>query len=297
MKTIVTPRQLAEAIGVSESSVKRWVDDGQIGATRTSGGHRRIPLQEAARYIRENGCEVVRPDRLGLPELGGAAEREGDGDGETAGGALFELLRAGAAAEARGWILSRYLEGSSVAQIVDGPLVRAMERVGELWLSSPSGIYWEHRATEIAFQAIGRLRPLLPPREGAPAAVGAAPSGDPYRLASLAAAAVLEGEGLPATNLGPETPISTVALAAEDLDARLVWLSVSVAVDAERLGREIERLAARLAERRALLVVGGAESHRLELTPSGSIYLGRSMAELEAMVRGMRLAPSPAASP
>jgi excisionase family DNA binding protein len=295
-RSTVTPRQLAEAIGVSESSVKRWVDDGRIAASRTSGGHRRISLAEAARYVRESGSAVVRPDLLGLPEAVSASESVGTGDRDEAGGALFRLLRAGAAAEAQGLILSRYLRGESVAQIVDGVLVQALERVGELWLDSPSGIYWEHRAMEIAFGAISRLRLLLPSPNGAPRAVGGAPSGDPYRLATLAVATVLESEGVRATNLGPETPISTLALAAEDLDARLVWLSVSVAADAERLRREIERLGDRLAERGALLVAGGAQSHRLGLTPSDSIYLGRSMAELEALVRGMRLAP-PSAAP
>ncbi len=290
MRTILTPRQLAEAIGVSESSVKRWVDDGSIAATRTAGGHRRIPLPEAARYIRKSGAPVVRPDLLGLHDLEGVGEREVGLDG--AGIRLFEYLRAGAAAEARGLILSQYLEGRSVAEIVDGPLAEAMKEVGELWVSSSSGIFWEHRATQIAIEALDRLRLLLGPREGAPAAVGGAPAGDRYILPSLAAAAVLEGEGLEATNLGPETPIDTLALAAEDLDARLVWLSVSFAADVEKLRRSLEALIPKLAGRNAILVVGGAQSSKLGLSRGESVYVGRSMAELEALAQGLRLSRS-----
>jgi len=37
----LSPRELAEALGVSESSLKRWVDAGKIAASRTEGGHRR----------------------------------------------------------------------------------------------------------------------------------------------------------------------------------------------------------------------------------------------------------------
>ena len=33
MKPVLSPRELAEAIGVSESSIKRWIDDGVIQAS------------------------------------------------------------------------------------------------------------------------------------------------------------------------------------------------------------------------------------------------------------------------
>jgi excisionase family DNA binding protein len=286
----LTPRQLADAIGVSESSVKRWVDDGHIVATRTAGGHRRIAIQEAARYLREHGTVVIRPDLLGLHDLAAFGEREETGDAP--GERLFEYLKAGAAAEARGLVVSRYIEGSSVAEIVDGPIAYAMTKIGEAWGSSPSGIFWEHRATQIAIQAVSRLRLLLSAQDGAPVAVGGAPSGDRYILPSLAVAASLEGEGLQATNLGPETPLSTLAIAVEDLDARLVWLSVSVASDLDTLRREIDELVERLAARGAILVVGGSQASRLGLVKSDSVYVGRSMAELAALVQGMRLALS-----
>ena len=45
MKPLLSPKELADAIGVSESSIKRWVDNGEIQATKTSGGHRRITCQ------------------------------------------------------------------------------------------------------------------------------------------------------------------------------------------------------------------------------------------------------------
>jgi len=288
MKTNLTPRQFADAIGVSESSVKRWVDDGHIAATRTAGGHRRIATHEAARYIRDHQSLVLRPEVLGLRDL--AAFAASGEAGDVSGARLFEYLKAGAAAEARGLILSSYLDGSSVAEIVDGPLAHAMTRIGEAWVASPSGIFWEHRATQIAIQAVSRLRSLLEPPADAPVAVGGAPAGDRYLLPSLAVAAVLEGEGLRATNLGPETPMRVLALSVEDLDARLVWLSVSVADNLDRLRREIDELLPMLAARGAILVVGGSQAPKLGLAKDEALYVGRSMGELEALVRGMRLA-------
>ena len=54
MKSVLSPKELAAAIGVSESTLKRWADDGLIVFSRTAGGHRRIRLAEAIRFIREN---------------------------------------------------------------------------------------------------------------------------------------------------------------------------------------------------------------------------------------------------
>ena len=65
-KPLLTPKELADAIGASESSLRRWVDSGQINMSRTAGGHRRIPLAEAIQFIRGIGATVVRPEMLGL---------------------------------------------------------------------------------------------------------------------------------------------------------------------------------------------------------------------------------------
>ena len=290
MKAVVTPRELAKAIGVSESSVKRWVDHGDIEAMRTAGGHRRISIEEAGRYLRERSIPLVRPDVLGLSDL--AIYAKGETGADDTAGRLFDYLRLGAEPEARGLILSQYLEGQSVAEIMDGPLRAAMARMGELWAHEPSGIFREHRATQIMMQALARLRFLLKVPADAPAAVGGAPAGDRYLLPSMAVTAVLEGEAIRAVNLGADTPAESLALAAEDLNARLVWLSVSYVVAPDRLRDDILGLLPALAGRGTPLVVGGTQAKKLGLPKSDLLYVGGSMAELEALVKGMKLAPT-----
>jgi MerR family transcriptional regulator, light-induced transcriptional regulator len=51
----LSPKALAAAIGVSESSLKRWADEGRLAAERTAGGHRRIAVAEAVRFVRRRG--------------------------------------------------------------------------------------------------------------------------------------------------------------------------------------------------------------------------------------------------
>jgi excisionase family DNA binding protein len=53
----LSPRQVAEAIGVSESSLKRWCDSGLIPTRRTAGGHRRVPVAGVVAFLRERGFD------------------------------------------------------------------------------------------------------------------------------------------------------------------------------------------------------------------------------------------------
>ena len=291
MKPLLSPKELADAIGVSESSVKRWVDGGLIHATKTAGGHRRIPINEAVRFVREAKTALVRPQAIGLGDVASLLDLDTPRGDE--GAVLYECLREGKAEAARGLLLSLFLNGRSVAQIVDGPLLSAMDLLGELWKREECGIFWEHRATEIAISAVSRLRMLIPPRDdSAPTAVGAAPSGDPYILPTLCAAAVLESQGLNAVNLGPDTPLATLLLATGAVRAQLVWLSVSVIENPVQLQQELLSLAAALRQPAVPIIIGGSQADQLDLPDSAFCHVGSSMGELEAMVKGLRVGAS-----
>ena len=93
MKSLLSPRDLADAIGVSESSLKRWADAGKIQVSRTDGGHRRIPLAEAVRFIRATGAQVVRPDILGINCATGPADAPTSPDTKTGRPALARATR------------------------------------------------------------------------------------------------------------------------------------------------------------------------------------------------------------
>ncbi|MCG8458668.1 MAG: MerR family DNA-binding transcriptional regulator, partial [Holophagales bacterium] len=128
MKQLLSPKELASAIGVSQSSIKRWADEGLICAARTAGGHRRIHVSEAIRFVRESDIVLVRPHLLGLPEN----TRVGRGtlDLEASASELIGYLEAGSERESAGLIFSLYLSGCHLAQIVDGPVRVAMADLG-----------------------------------------------------------------------------------------------------------------------------------------------------------------------
>lgn len=286
MKPTLSPKEVAQAIGVSESSVKRWVDEHTIAAGRTTGGHRRIALTEAIRFVRASGIAVQRPDILGLTDFSAASSD--DAARQSPGKTFLEAALAGRAPEARGMILSLYMAGHSAAEIWDHTIAPALRHVGELWQHQLSGIYIEHRATDICHQALHQLRAMQPaPPSAAPVAVGGAPAGDCYSLPTLMAATVVAAAGFRDFNLGPETPVETLAQAAQEYNAKLVWLAVSAARSIEVIQDETDQLCKSLARFGAQMVLGGRALPPDLVLRHPNSRVARTMAELEAFAQGL----------
>lgn len=211
----LSPRQAARALGASESSLKRWVDAGDLATSRTAGGHRRIPLAEVRRFARSEGLVLRDPVLAGgiAPAVGAQLTA-----------AVTRALLAGEGAEVQGLILRAHLDGIAVAALADGPLRYAMEAVGELWQHGEEGIAREHHATLLVLRAGEALRSVLPvPATDAPVALGGAPAGDPYQLPSLLASLVLQAAGWRTIDLGADVPDGALVAAARHHGAALVW--------------------------------------------------------------------------
>lgn len=267
---LLTTRELADALGVSESSLKRWVDSGKIPGSRTSGGHRRIQLTDAMRFIRTTRAPVARPELLDLPEVAVArAHREGR---------LTNFLLKGDSVGARGWLIERYLEGATIAELADGPIRDAMVGLGDLWHYNESGVFIEHRGTEVCLQAAAELRTMIVRAPAtAPIALGGGPAGDPYLLSNLLAAMVVTECGMRAVNLGPDTPTKAFAHAVTTHRPALVWISVSAPLAPAR-ARAMSSWLDTLPTT-TTVVVGGAHSRTLSSLPK-RVVRATSMAEL-----------------
>lgn len=282
----LSPRTLARAIGVSESSLKRWADEGRFTVERTVGGHRRIALPEAVQFIRRSRLTAVRPDLLGLH--GGTQSPWSRPDASAAAERLYEALVEDRSEEGRNVVVSLYVDGSDLAWIFDGVVRPALARIGELWEHGDKGIFLEHRATETCLRALVQLRMIVPPvGDDAPVAVGGAFEGDAYQIPSAMAGLVLAEAGFRDHDLGADVPASAMIAAVEHYRPQLVWQSMS---GTPRSVRDAARVLEELAEAAGdgTLVVGGRGADGVGLPARDGAHRFNSMSELSAFARGVR---------
>jgi len=277
----LSPRELADALGVSESSVKRWVDGGELAAVRTAGGHRRIARSEALRFAKAKNVVPARPEMFSVV---GLRFEDSELDDVERGSALHRSLLDDDRPRALGLLTSAFLSGTSIALLCDGPIRFALERIGAMWKHDDSAILYEHRATDLCLHALEVMRAALPtPAADAPVAVGSAGPEDPYMLPSMMCAAALAELGFRDVNLGPRTPVATKVAAVERYRPLLVWHSASVG------GEEIPMLAAAIRRSSGApdvrIVVGGRATTGLSL-PAAMVPLA-SMRELQVFARGL----------
>lgn len=291
MRQSIAPKDLAQAIGVSESSVKRWADEGKIVVSRTAGGHRRILIPDAVRFVRSSGAKVERPELLGLTELEHLAHTVDIKKPMEV--LLYEALERGDAPVVRGLLQSLYMGGTSVAAIADGPFAHALWKIGELWQHAEWGIVIEHRATDILIAAVNQLRLLIgSPDDLAPIAVGGGAEFDPYILPSLLVSATLAEAGFKDINLGPRVPARMMLEAAARFEASVVWASVSVEPPKKQLQAELIELGEALTRRGVSLVLGGRHVRDVLPAapdkPAAGVHVMSSLTELGAFAKGIK---------
>ncbi len=224
MKDLLSPKQIARAIGVSEASLKRWCDRGILPAIRTVGGHRRLPVNEVVQFLRKTGHPMVRPEVLGLPATAG----HGRETLETARSQLRPALEAGDEQRLARLVVDLYLAGHTACDICDQAIAPAFSDIGARWQHGEIEVYEERRACEVCMRILYQLERLLPSvSDTAPTAAGATAEGDPYALPTLMAEIVLREAGWRADSYGTGLPFATLAAAIRTVRPRLFWLSVS----------------------------------------------------------------------
>jgi excisionase family DNA binding protein len=110
---MLTTKDVAKVLDVSESSVKRWIDDGSLRAEKTPGGHRRIAMNDLDIFIRSTGRTSFDKKSLGIPEK---IDFENFGDVYQA---YLEALRVGDAFTMDGVIRCMLLSGEAIESVID----------------------------------------------------------------------------------------------------------------------------------------------------------------------------------
>ncbi len=283
-----SPRQIAKSLQVSESSVKRWCDQGVIPTVRTVGGHRRITMDGLRQFLQASGRSVLAPQILGLPSLRCAESVNIPGDSDPDREAFRDALARGDEPTCRRVLQGRISDGQTRSEAAEFLITDAMHGLGAAWDHNELDPYQERRACDICIRLINELRselPLLP--SNAPVAIGGTTSGDPYQLPTALVELALREVGWNATSLGSGLPMESYLQAVRDQDPQLLWLSVSAISNLAVFVAEQNRLAAQIGEDVSLIVGGRAltDDIRPQLSYTAHCDSLRHLIDLAAMLR------------
>jgi excisionase family DNA binding protein len=259
----LTTRQLARLWLVSEATVKRWADTGQLRSARTAGGHRRFPLSEVLRFQAERGLGAGAGGvAVGVARGAGQAQ---DGaqppvpfDAEATARLFFESVTRGHAGEASALLLEAHMRGVAVEVIFDGVVAPALRSVGDAWHTDTMSVAEEHLATSTALRAVETLAGSTR-RAGAHVgeAVCCAAEGEMHSVAALCVQAALEAAGWEARNLGGHTPFFALAEYVARHRPALVCVSSTMQWELEHNARDYSQLAQAALACGARVVLGG----------------------------------------
>ena len=252
----LTTRQLAQLWLVSEATIKRWADTGQLTSSRTVGGHRRFPVSEVMRFQTER--------RLGASAAAGAAVAQGQPaeaglfDAARTAGQFFAAVAEGHAAEAAALLLEAHMLGAPLERVFDEVVAASLRRVGDCWGAYEMSVADEHVATSAATHAVASLAASVS-RAGAHAgqAVCCAAEDELHTLPVLCAQALLEAAGWGARNLGGHTPFFALAEYVSKHRPALVCVSSTMQRELEHNARDYAQLQAAARGCGARVVLGG----------------------------------------
>lgn len=290
-----TPKQIALALRVSESSVKRWCDRGDIRTDRTVGGHRRIPLGFLLEFLESTNRRIVDPVAIGLEQKGGEPKRVVPikPRAEDMVRQFEQSLLDGDESSCRRIFSSWYSNHDGFASLADDLICPVFCAIGRGWQEGTVDTYQERRGCEITVRLILELRRLVAEPSGlAPLAMGGTPSGDRYQLPTLASEMVFREQGWRTANLGADIPFSSLLSAARKHMPKLFWLSVSHVADEEQFLSEYSLFASRLPKGIILLIGGRALTDRLRPKMVYSAHCD-GMRQLAILARTLKMGPLP----
>ncbi len=255
MKDLVTPRQVAQAIDMSESSLKRWCDQGLIPTVRTAGGHRRLPVNGVLTFLRNSGYQLIHPELLGLPpSTTGGKNRKLQIERDR----LAQALQAGDEPVCTEVVMNLYLAGISMSTIADDVFTPIFTAIRQQHATDPATCYHERRSCEICHRVLYEVRRAMPELSPtAPVAIGGTLEGDYYTLGSSLAELVLRELGWRSCSLGSSLPFLSLRQAVCDMRPKLVWMNVAEIPSVEAFRSGFHSLKQTALENGITIVCGG----------------------------------------
>jgi len=238
-KTILSTADVARLFNVTETTVKRWANDGMLKCMKTPGGHRKYEMKHVVEFAQrvqlEPACALSLSDQDALAQTIQVAILTRD----FAALQRVFIEKALSPDKCDLFLLFSYLYQHQIElwEIYDLIIAPGMMEIGERWARGDVKICQEHRASYETLDALAKLQAQIhvKPATGL-SVVCACPGNELHEIGLRCAASLFESEGWLTHYLGARTPFEDIVYAVEELHPTTVCISrtVSFTDDAER---------------------------------------------------------------
>ena len=147
---IISTRAVAEVLGVSEATVKRWSDAGTLRCFRTPGGHRKFRLRDVKAFLADQEGQTAEP--APAPPVGQLTQEQVKARALALAGDVDGLVSL---------VANQRILGVSLPQALDEIFRPATEDIAQTFAQGKLSSAQEQAAQRAVGDALARVRPLV----------------------------------------------------------------------------------------------------------------------------------------
>jgi excisionase family DNA binding protein len=295
--TYLSTQEVAGLINVTETTVKRWADEGKIPCHKTLGGHRKFMLKDIVQFAEQNVYPLsgnVRP-RLQKRQAQSLELAVQTRDYPKLAQLFYDEAVRADRQNIYELLLHLCKHHISLPTLADQVIKPAMALIGDQWHAGAVDINQEHLASNAVLEALVHLNPDLhrKPSHGR-AAVCACAEGDYHELGLRILAYALETEGWKVHYLGANTPFKTLRSFMKSSRPEVLCLSASSIEGKKHLVGNIRSIGKAARAIGTAYVVGGSFTGTYTPNDLSCHYVARSVQETVSFLKDrFQLKPGP----
>lgn len=255
MNVTLSSKQVAEILGVNESSVKRWADNGMLTCHKTPGGHRKFSKKDILFFGSKYSYDV-NTALLNNPE---ETENRSITDIDSIINVFYKKLFVSSEDELLDYLYSLSLSGLGVTDIYDSVISKTMHKIGELWMNNKLQIEQEHIATNKLVKTLIRLQTRITPKSNnGLTALCCSLENEYHELPVLCVSNVLSYYGWRVVYPGVNMPVKSIQSSIDEFKPDIVCISATIIKQKDKFINDIKKIYASSSKNKSKLIVGGS---------------------------------------
>lgn len=283
MNTILSSKQVAEILGVNESSVKRWADSGMLSCYKTPGGHRKFKKDDLLLFSSKYSFEL----KSGISNSRFEQTPPIDFNYKAINDILFKKMMVGSEDDITDFLYSLHLSGISVINLYDNVIAKTMYEIGVKWKNKELTIDWEHIATNKIIRSLFRLHDKIAsePYKGLTALCGTLED-EYHELPLLIVRNVLTYYGWKVIYIGANTPLKAMQSGISEHKPDIVCLSTTIINNKDAFISDIRKLNSVTRSSGSKLLLGGAG---INMFDRSSLKTDKTINSTEELIKYLKL--------